>query len=703
MSDIYRPRQTYITRAINGNYYAILGTDPDGGQSSVKWEIVYSSDGGLNWSVCYEVNPTIYNPEWESDCGSCSSPYKCTPAPTFGGFNLVTDNSGNIHFFWGANWRKRRCTTFVYFTYEGGKSIIGRTVLNKDHELLSQTIFYDEDFEKSNRYTSVEVLRSAVNSRGDAVFLYKFRDSDIPYQLQKNWGRCNSCGKTFGAGNPGDDPNLGSGHINMEEAWPDGDYVCPYCESDNVTVYQNWPGTFDKFYRQGDYLILSGINYSMWVWTHKYGPVGGCGIDYPTYRVTNNTFPDQCSLVFDGNDTLHLTYTDPHDKKIYYINIPYDELGSEDLEIGNQGFQYAMVDQYNNVHYFLNNSYRVRYSNGTWSDCELVSHNLESSFSRSWDGTIWQLLNGDAKRRRTLWAPIVGVGSNSFVISNPNLDIINHSFEDDTTVTGWSDFSVGSRSRSSIRAYHGTYSLRLIGTSSTSGAARRGQINDWALPNRTIVISVWVWCAYANRARIQVLDRSSDGDWEGTTSSYHPGDSSWNQLTVTRQIRENTNQIAIVCRVEEGSNVEAFFDLVTASCINPLSELSKDNTIQVYDSLENNGEYTVSSYNYDNITEQATIQVFENVSSDVVDGSIIPIISSVPLCGIWDTYASKSYSSYDGTKTSLVHSYYPVDYEGAHSCIFEEGFAGTIRASRAVYFWSDPPEEEIKLLTEGKK
>jgi len=1002
MATGYAPRAIYIVRSINGNYYAL----------TERWKLHCSTDGGRTWEMIYQSTPEDLPDPFECR-NSKGAVVKCTTY--FGGDNVLIDNSGNIHLIWGVYWLKRYWQTSYISSWQGGKYLVQHTILDKDHNFVSETTRATDIVEERERSTDVDVLGSAVDSRGNVAVLYKRRDPRIPHRLVYQKAECigtktePACGFKYGwYSNPGNDP--ANPKVVFSEAWPEAAKTkkCPNLGCGGTLRTENyWPAYPDgTAYRNGDQVFLDYDNFTYFVWSHKYSPAYGGAILYPQSRVSSNTFDSSnCSIVIDGNDTLHLTYTDPHKGPItkslgwgnftnagetYYVNKEYGEAPlnwySNPIKVGASGNNYAMVDQHNNIHYTFGNRYRVRFSDGVWSNSELANHSLTGSFSRSWNGTIWQLLSGNARRRMPLSAPIVDVKSNSFIITSPEFNIINYSFEADTAVTGWGAPSVGSASRSSVRAYHGTYSLRLIGTSTTSGAASRGQIKTWAMPERTLIITAMVWCAHAGRAKIVVGDyqppyvipqvvsagengwgqcdndywtnivqistgssntvglrsdgtivmtgynaekynfegitatqvvsgdlyvaylksdgtvgvkyplvphlpsvaswenitqisarfshlvglrsdgtviqtvgyedievltwtdivqvsagveytvglknngtvvsignnehgqrnvsgwtgitqvaasdyhtvglksdgtvvatglndygqcnvgifsgitqvaagrcntaglksdgtvvvigsnesgqcdtdsfpneftdiiqialgghvstsyhtepnysistghtvgmrsmiTSVPGNWENVSSEYHPGDSQWHQLTVSTLVREASNQVSIVCRIDEGSNVEAFFDLVTARCINPFYELSKNDRIQVYDSSDNDGVYTVLNYSYNSGNEEVTIKVSENIPSDTADGRIIPISSSVAICGMWDIY--KSRSVVDGVKTTLTHSYYPIDYDGIHSSIFADGFAGTVRYNRAVYFWSDPPE--TKLLKE---
>ena len=986
MSPNYNPRAVYIVRASNKNLYALVET----------WKLMYSTNEGLTWEDCYQSRPQDL-PDPFTCKNSRGVTVKCSTR--FGGDSVLIDNTGNIHLIWGVWWLKPFWQTQYILSYSGGKYLLYHTILDKNHNFVSETVLDEEFVEAYGLSTSVELCGSAIDSYSNCAVLYKSRDIRIPHRLIYQSATCPDHGLIHGwTSNPGNDP------ANPKVVYREAMYTiattgnkCPRqgCTK-TMSIKNYWPAYPDgTVYRSGDNLDFKYKDISKRIWKHKYGPAYGGDIIYPRTRVTNNVFTaGNSSLVIDGNDTVHLTYTDPHFNLTYYINLLDGEADFSDMfYIGAGGFQYAIVDPYNNIHYIIGNNYKVRFSDNEWSDSELAPYTLTGSFSRSWNGTIWQLYSVTARRRLPLSAPVIDVdsSSNSFIIVSPTFSITNHSFEGTTALPGWGSLKVGSASRSGVRAYHGAYSLRLIGTTSTSGAASRGQVNYWAMPERTLVASAWVWCASPNRARIglgeyvppqplvfgrvistgyliydethswsnitkiaagssnaiglksagtvvicgyntehfdvsswtsitqvdiksfHAVGRKSDGtvkasgiplwgqtnveswtgitqvaagryytvglksngtvigvgdneegpegkisspgpldvgswigitemvsggyhtvglkmvsgnvvavgwnahgqcnvgswsnitqvaasathtvglrsngtvvavgennygqcnvtqwtsivqvaagpghtvglkadgtvvavglnddgqcdvsDWKGISkiaaggtvlydryvgqtygifsletiesgwdyeySSYHPGDSQWHQLVVSKLIRRFSNTVSISCHIDAGSNVEAFFDLVEARCINPFYELSEGDKIQVYESSENDGLYEVVSYSYNSENEEVTIRVRENIKSDtLLDGRIIPMSSSVRICGMWSVYRAMSTGSYDYTKTTQAHTYYPIDGYGVHSNLFADGFAGTVRHNRAVYFWSDPPED-VKLLGDG--
>jgi|GEM_PF-4883222 len=710
----YSPRYMYIIRAINGNYYALLES----------WKLYYSTDNGINWDILSLPDSTHYTScPWQIDSGlACTnnSGQTISCPPQQGGDTVLIDNNGNIHIIWGVWWRGITWSSPSLMQQRGGKFLLKHTIIDKDHNFISEDTLDHEFTNDRNRRTEGHVLASALDSRGNCAVLYKYRDPQIPISLVRNWATCNHCGYSP-PGNPGNDPYLSGRAVTVEEVHPNHGGKCPVCGG-SWTVERPWPTTFHILGRSGDIVNLKYAGRTVQIWMHKYSPVWGEGIWYPNTRVTRNTLPiRQCSLVFDSNDVLHLTYTDRHEEVTYYqqVDVFYiedpaiippvpgpDWPPASPVVVAGDVNQYAIVDQYNNIHYIFGNEYKIRFADGVWSNAELSPHNnFNGSFSRSWNGNLWQLLSGNARRRRPLAAPIVDVIHeylHSFVITSPQFEVSNYSFEEDTGVTGWGFPFVGSRSRSGVRSYHGEYSLRLIGTSGSGGAASIGQTNDWAMPGRTVVLGMMVWCEYSERARIMIGDRASNDSitWDYSSSPHHPGDGEWHYLTVARLIRENTNQIVVVCRVDSGDIVEAFFDWVTVRCINPFYELSLDDKIQVINSEDNNGVYSVVSSVYNEDNEEVTITVGEDIPSDtVLDGEIISVSSSTKICGTWDIFATKSFV--DGSLTTLTHSYYPLSYEGQFSSIFADGFAGTIRFNRAVYFWSDPPGDDIKLLEAG--
>jgi len=77
-------------------------------------------------------------------------------------------------------------------------------------------------------------------------------------------------------------------------------------------------------------------------------------------------------------------------------------------------------------------------------------------------------------------------------------------------------------------------------------------INFWK--GKQVTLACFVWCATASRARVQIEDGVSN-----SLSDYHPGNSDWKRLIVTRTIDASATRVRLILRVDNGSSA-AYFD-----------------------------------------------------------------------------------------------------------------------------------------------
>ncbi len=129
--------------------------------------------------------------------------------------------------------------------------------------------------------------------------------------------------------------------------------------------------------------------------------------------------------------------------------------------------------------------------------------------------------------------------------------VTNGDFETGDPATGWTS-GLGTCSQSTTQVKVGTYSEKLI-----SGAAGIAWFyQDISSPEnyarQTVTMTCWVWCATASKAFIQIDDTAGS-----TASSYHTGDSTWQQLSVSRVMNGASFQISL--RVVLGT-ITAYFD-----------------------------------------------------------------------------------------------------------------------------------------------
>lgn len=149
--------------------------------------------------------------------------------------------------------------------------------------------------------------------------------------------------------------------------------------------------------------------------------------------------------------------------------------------------------------------------------------------------------------------------------SSPYNVITNGSFElwsagISAAPTGWTIAGAGATiAREATTIKVGTYSAKL-----TSAVADTTLYQDaWTalgggtIPRgKTITFGCWVWADTISRVRL----RMGDGGLPATYSAYHTGDSTWQYLTVTRTLGAAVTVANIVCLIDAGTAITAYFD-----------------------------------------------------------------------------------------------------------------------------------------------
>ena len=130
----------------------------------------------------------------------------------------------------------------------------------------------------------------------------------------------------------------------------------------------------------------------------------------------------------------------------------------------------------------------------------------------------------------------------------------NPSFEDSTLVWG----GAGTLARSSEQAKYGTYSMKVTWA---SGSEAYGEVHPTpaTYSGKKITFSAWVWSSVANIACLNIYDNAGAG-YEAVQSAYHPGDSTWRLLTVSKTLRSGLTDLILRCRIVTGSANSAYFD-----------------------------------------------------------------------------------------------------------------------------------------------
>jgi uncharacterized membrane protein len=131
----------------------------------------------------------------------------------------------------------------------------------------------------------------------------------------------------------------------------------------------------------------------------------------------------------------------------------------------------------------------------------------------------------------------------------------NGAFEIGTKPVEWELAGAGaSYTRSNEQVKAGSYSLKL--TRSGSPAIARQPISSYSYyVGHQLTFSAWVWSSDAFRARLRIVDNS------GTVimGDYHPGDNTWQWLSVSWTISANMTMPLAECRVDNG-DVSSYFD-----------------------------------------------------------------------------------------------------------------------------------------------
>lgn len=142
------------------------------------------------------------------------------------------------------------------------------------------------------------------------------------------------------------------------------------------------------------------------------------------------------------------------------------------------------------------------------------------------------------------------------------IEVLNPSFESGDPPDDWAYTGSATKWRegTKIAPNMGTYSLGLQNADGVEAVASQYDTETpswWG--DKTFTLGTWVWCDTSDRAHISMYDYVEG--WQGTHSSYHPGDSQWHFLTVTRTMRSNpTNILYARMRITGGTPVTAYFD-----------------------------------------------------------------------------------------------------------------------------------------------
>jgi hypothetical protein len=153
------------------------------------------------------------------------------------------------------------------------------------------------------------------------------------------------------------------------------------------------------------------------------------------------------------------------------------------------------------------------------------------------------------------WA---GTSYPGYVLSSSSL-ISNADFERGTfdQLTGWEVYGSGATlTRDSSKAKDGVYSAKLT-RAGTNCHLYQTILNGYAYRGMTLTLSKWVWASQANQACIALWNDGTPTDV--VASSYHPGDSSWHLLRVTKIISPDATYVQVWGDVNDYDG-SAYFD-----------------------------------------------------------------------------------------------------------------------------------------------
>lgn len=194
-----------------------------------------------------------------------------------------------------------------------------------------------------------------------------------------------------------------------------------------------------------------------------------------------------------------------------------------------------------------------------------------------WDGSTWALLPNEAPK----WNLVKNGGMEWYETWDPAATpaVANPSHWTASVAGG------GSAGRSTTQVKQGTYAVALI-----NGAANSASLQQDVIPtisasveptwrSRTVILTAWVHCGSATRARIRINDGISTG-----SSSYHTGGGTWEQLILTHTLAATATRLRVELLVDTGASITTYFDDVklTDSKIPPRAPFPHGNDLHMY-------------------------------------------------------------------------------------------------------------------------
>ncbi len=137
------------------------------------------------------------------------------------------------------------------------------------------------------------------------------------------------------------------------------------------------------------------------------------------------------------------------------------------------------------------------------------------------------------------------------LLSNPSMENVTG-----TDIDNWSESSSGTMTIETSRVVHGSRSALLVGSGASKYLTQSIPTNTKELVGATITCRAWVWTTSASGGRLNI-------NWGGaattTNGSYHTGDGSWQQLTVSGTIPVDATSITMELEAAAGASV--YFDV----------------------------------------------------------------------------------------------------------------------------------------------
>jgi len=202
---------------------------------------------------------------------------------------------------------------------------------------------------------------------------------------------------------------------------------------------------------------------------------------------------------------------------------------------------------------FTQDTWEVKYTNSAYS----VTQARVRLHNNGGGGEVGFLNEFDFLPVASVTASGVSSGEHTVTTSlTPNL-LANGSFEDGDPPDYWGSLYGSTRERSTEQVKIGNYSLKFISRSSDAGNAWAYQDVAWqtSYQDENFTFGSWIYASEADRVRLEIYDGV------GTTSSNtHSGSSTWEWLTVTKQLDSSADQLRVYYIITSGTEIFAYGD-----------------------------------------------------------------------------------------------------------------------------------------------